>query len=427
MKKTAIKSVAARQLLDCGCRPMVEVDVITEDGTVGRGSAPTGSSVGMHEAFVLRDGDPAQYNGLSVHKAVRNVEDIIAPSLIGMDVTDQSAIDETMASLDGTKDKSRLGGNAIGSVSIACLRAAAATQGMSAYRYIAGGEIRTVPIPSFNVINGGRYGEITLAFNEFLLVPYKAENIEQAVEIGISVFKELKNVIGAYLGKEPSVARSYGWAAPSEDPEAVLGLMEKAAARCGYGDSVAFAIDCASGEMYDKKSDTYCLKGKRVTADELIEYTDRLSRQFPLVFVEDLLQEDDWEGYQRAVRKIKNTAVIGDDLTVTNLERIRRAHEMKAIDGFIFKPNQVGSITEALEAHAFAMRHGLFAIPSGRAGGVIDDVVMDLAVGLQVPLIKNGAPRSGERIGKLNFLLRAAGLAPDCRLSRLSGIVKFTA
>ncbi|MEI6100889.1 MAG: enolase C-terminal domain-like protein, partial [Eubacteriales bacterium] len=257
------------------------------------------------------------------------------------------------------------------------------------------------------------------------LVPYKAEDINEAVHIGISVFQKLKDVLIEYLGKEPVVGRSYGWAAPSDDPSVVLSLMEKAAKACGYQNKVCYALDCASSEMYDKKAGTYLLKGNQVSSDEQISYAKSLSEQFPLLFIEDLLDEDDWTGYVNAVRQISRTFIIGDDCTVTNLDRIRRAYETKAIDGFILKPNQVGSITQALDAYAFAKEHNLFAIPSGRAGGVTNDIVMDLAVGLQVPFIKNGAPRSGERIDKLNFLMRAASLYPGCGLADLSGIVKF--
>ncbi len=425
MSSTKIKNIIARQLVDCNCRPMVEVDVITEGGATGRGSAPTGLSVGMHEAFVLRDGEPSEYNGLGVHKAVRNVEEIIRPALLGMDAADQRAIDQTMISLDGTPNKSRLGGNAIYSTSIACLRAAATAAGMPTYRYLAGGDISTVPVPSFNVINGGRYGDITLAFNEFLLVPWRAETIYEAVHMAISIFHKLKDVLAEYLGREPLVARSYGWAAPSDDPEIVLSLMEKAVRECGCEGKVAFALDCASSEMYDRETNTYLLKGKRISSEELIDYAKRLTERFPMMFVEDLLDEDDWQGFSKAAAQITHSYIIGDDITVTNIERIRRAYELRAIHGFILKPNQVGSISQTLDAYAFAREHSLAAIPSGRAGGVTDDIVMDLAVGLQVPLIKNGAPRSGERIDKLNFLMRAASLYPNCRLADLSNFVKF--
>ena len=217
----------------------------------------------------------------------------------------------------------------------------------------------------------------------------------------------------------------YGWAAPSDDPDVVLSLMQKAVEQCNYQDKVVFALDCASSEMYDEKTNTYLLKGKRVSSEELVTYTAGLAKRFPLLFIEDLLGEDDWDGFIDAAHRIDHSLTIGDDLTVTNMKRISRAYETKAIDGFVLKPNQVGSITEALDAYAFAKEHGLFVIPSGRSGGVTNDIIMDFAVGLQVNMLKNGAPRSGERIDKLNFLMRAASLYPNSTLADLSSFVRF--
>ena len=248
-----IAKVRARQLIDCKCRPMVEVDIVTEKGALGRGSAPTGSSVGMYESYVLRDGDPNEYDGLSVHKAVENVNNIIAPALIGQDIADQAAIDHIMIGLDGTPDKHVLGGNAIYSASIAAFRAAAEEAGMPLYEYIARGPIKSVPIPSFNVINGGRYPGVTQAFNEFIIMPYKADSIYEAVEIAVRVFQRLGTVIKNHTGKAPGVGGSYGWIAPSEDPDAVLSLMQEAIDECGYTKKCAFALDCASSEMYYAK------------------------------------------------------------------------------------------------------------------------------------------------------------------------------
>ncbi len=420
-----IKSVHARQIVDCKCRPMVEVDVITEDGYLGRGCAPTGSSVGKFESCVLRDNDPLEYHGLSVHKAVDNVNKIIAPALIGMDVADQKAIDRKMIELDGTLEKKVLGGNAIYSVSIATFRAAAEAAHQTLYNYIAGETIKTVPVPSFNVVNGGRYGDFTQPFNEFIIMPYGTDSIYDSVEMGINTFQELEHVIEKYLGRKPEVGRSYGYVAPSEDPEVILDLISEAIDHCGYAGKMGFALDCASSEMYDSAGNTYLLKGKRVTADELIAYTKMLTEKFNFVFIEDLLDEEDWESYPKANKEITRTNIIGDDFIVTNRGRLERAYKLNALDGFILKPNQVGTITEALETYEYAQEHNLLAITSGRAGGVIGDVVMDLAVGLQVGFIKNGAPRSGERIDKLNFLMRACDLAPGCKMADISSILKF--
>ncbi len=420
-----IESVRARQLIDCKCRPMVEVEVETEGGFVGRGAAPTGQSVGMYEAFVLRDDDPDEYGGLSVHRAVENVRQVIAPALVGMPVDDQRALDGVMIALDGTENKSNLGGNAIYSTSIACFRAAAAVAGVPLYRYLGGDGLATVPVPSFNMVNGGRYGDMVQPFNEFIVMPYKAESIFEAVEMGVRVFEVMAHVLERYVGSPPEVARSYGYVAPSEDPEVVLSLMREAIDACGYADKMAFALDCASSEMYDAATATYYLKGERVSSGDLISYAKDLTEKFDLVFIEDLLEENDWDGYARAVREIPRTIILGDDLIATNLARLQRASAMRAVDGFLLKPNQVGTISEALETYEYAVGHGLIAVPSGRSGGVVDDVVMDLSVGLQVPFQKNGAPRSGERIEKLNFLMRAADTIPDCRLADVASIVKF--
>lgn len=425
MSNMKIKSVHARQLIDCKCRPLVEVDVITEDGAMGRGAAPTGTSVGMYESCVLRDGNPNEYHGKSVHRAVANVNEIIAPKLIGMDVTDQKALDQTMIDLDGTPDKHVLGGNAIYSTSIACYRAAAAANHIPLYEYIAGGKIKTVSIPSFNVINGGLNDGIRQAFNEFIVMPYRAEDIEQAVEIAVDVFQKLGPVIQKYTGKEPGIGRSYGWTAPSENPEECLKLIQEAIDICGYTDQCAFAFDCAISDMYDTKTNTYYLNGKHRTSDEIIEYMKYLTDKYNFVFVEDMLDENDWAGFEKAHKEIKRTLIIADDFTVTNKSRIQRAVSTDSIDGFILKPNQVGTISEALDAHEFAKAHGLFSVPSGRSGGVIGDVVMDLAAGLQVPFIKNGCPRSGERIDKLNFLMRVKDSHPGCHMAKIDDMIRF--
>jgi len=420
-----ITSVRAQQIIDCKCRPAVEVEIRTESGAVGRGAAPTGTSVGMHEAFILRDGDRSSYNGLSVHKAVEYAVDIIGPALVGMNVFDQRAIDMRMITLDGTPDKHNLGGNTIYSASIAAFRAAADSRRMPLYRHIASRDIRTVPVPCFNIVNGGRYETLTQAFNEFLIVPYGTDSIDFAVEMAVTVFQKLAEVLTKHLGHKPQVASSYGYAAPSDDPEVILALMQGAIDACGYTGRIAFALDCASSEMYNKEARTYLLKGKQVTSDELIAYAKSLTEKFNMVFIEDLLDENDWDGYSKAVRELTRTIVLGDDLTVTSPALLKRAHETRAVDGFILKPNQVGTITEAMDAHRFASEHGMFSVPSGRSGGMVDDVVMDFSVGLEVPFQKNGAPRSGERIEKLNFLMRANAASPGCRLYDIKPLLRF--
>lgn len=426
MNNTIIRQIKARQLIDCKCRPMLEVDVITEEGIMGRGSAPTGSSVGYHEAFIMRDHDPSEYGGLSVHKAVDIIHKIIAPALIGMDVTDQKLLDQRMIELDGTPNKSVLGGNSIYSTSVACLRAAAACQDLPVYLYLAGGKIETLPLPTFNVINGGHYQGYSQAFNEFILAPYRADSVEEAVEIGVKVFHQLGKTVERFLGgSSAGVGGSYGYIAPSDDPEVVLNLLAEAVDTCSYNDKVAFALDCASNEMYDSNTNTYLLKGKKVTSDELIDYVEGLTRKFNLIFVEDLLQENDWDGYSKATRQLKRTNIIGDDFIATSVERLKKAYAQNALHGFVFKPNQIGTISESLATFEFAKQNEVITIPSGRAGGVLGDVVADFAIGMQVQIMKNGAPRSGERIDKLNSLLRVSNIHPETKLADVSSIVRF--
>jgi enolase len=420
-----IVSVFAQQIIDCKCRPAVEVEIKTESGALGRGAAPTGTSVGAHEAFVLRDGNKESYGGLTVHKAIRNVMEIIAPAIVGMDVYDQQSIDRKMIALDGTPDKSRLGGNAIYSTSIAAFRAAADSSGLPLYGHIASGKIRTIPVPCFNVINGGDYGDYVQAFNEFLIVPYGTASVDRAIEMAVAVFQELHVVLQEHTKSKPRVASSYGYAAPSDDPEVILMLMHRAVERLGFSDEIAFALDCASSEFFDIDSRTYLLKGSRVSSREMIAYAKWLTEKFNLVFIEDLLDEEDWAGYQLAKEELHRTLLLGDDLTVSNLQFLQKAQQLKAIDGFVLKPNQVGTISEAMEAYQYARENNLVVVPSGRSGGVVDDVVMDLSVGLQVPFQKNGAPRSGERIEKLNFLMRASARNEGCRMFDIKPLLRF--
>ncbi len=421
-----IRAVCARQIFDSKDRPIIEVDVVTEAGALGQGSASTGTSVGMYEAVVLVDNDPGRFDGMSVYKAIDNVNRIIGPAIIGMDVTDQEAIDRRMIELDGTPNKARLGGNAIYATSIACLKAAARISEQPLYRYLAGGELKTLPIPTFNSINGGRYGDFFMGIQEFTFCPYRAESMAEAVEIAMEVFPMVGKVIGEYQKGQPAkVGHYYGWQPPTEDPEITMELLHEAVRRCGFEDKVAYALDCASSEAYDDKTGTYYMNGRQLTTDEMIAFGKKMSERYNFLYIEDLLDENDWEGYRKAMKEISRTILIGDDFIVTNESRLRRAYEEEAIGGFIFKPNQVGTITESLEAHKFAKEHGMITVPSQRGGGVIDDVVMDLCLAMQVPAVKNSAPRSGERIYACNMLYRAADENPGAKLFDYGSIQKF--
>lgn len=422
---TVVTAVRSRQILDSKARPMVEVEIETAAGAFGRAAAPTGSSVGIHESAVLRDGDPSTYRGQSVHTAVRNVTETIAPRLIGAAFETQADLDRALLDLDPSPDKGTLGGNAVYPTSVAFLRAQAAEAGRPVYEHIARTPLTSIPVPCFNLLNGGRNRDAVQAFNEFILVPSGAESVAEAVEIGVLVFQELPGLIQRMTQRQATVAGSFGYAAPFTDPRAVLSLLRDAVDAAGYTGRVCYALDCASSEMYDRDSATYEFDGGRIDSAELVGHLRGLTEEFPLLFVEDPLDEDDWAGFSLAVRELPRTWVLGDDLIVTNRARLERAIAERAADGFVLKPNQIGTITESLETFDLAAEAGLLALPSGRSGGVIDDIVMDLSLGLQVPFQKNGAPRSGERIEKLNFLMRAAERLESSALARLDDIARF--
>ena len=423
---TKIKHVHARQVMDCKFRPVIEVDVELENGIVGRGAAPTGSSVGSYEAVVLRDNDPSKFCGLSVFRAIDNVNNILSPALIGMDVMDQKAIDNKMIAMDGTPRKEKFGGNTIYSISIACAAAAAETQGTDIYHSIARRPLKTLPLPTANSIIGGRYPDKTVCYQEFTFCPYKAKDMTEAMEIIYHVHRAIGDVFSKAWGGIPTpIGNSHGWQPPTEDPAAIMQRLDEAVRSCGYQDKVAYALDCAASEMYDETTKTYYLNGTTVDRDGQIAYVKKLTEQYPFLFVEDVLDENDWEGYQIATKELTRTLLIGDDLTVTNPALLKRAHEESAVQGFIFKPNQIGTITEAVEAHRYAKEHNMLTIPSQRGGGTIWDVVIDLGVGLETEACKSCAPRGGESVYAMNCLYRAAQENPDAALFDFSPLVKF--
>ena len=397
-----------------------------ECGITGQGAAPTGTSVGSYEAEVLRDNDKERFHGLSVFQAIENVNTVIAPALKGMDIMDQRAIDERMIELDGTMNKSRLGGNAIYSVSIACLRAAAEVQKKSVYQVVAGEPLKTVPLPTANSIIGGPYANYTVCFQEFTFCPYKAKDMTEAMEIIFHVHREIGEVFSREWGGQPApIGNSHGWMPPTEDPEEIMQMLSEAVKACGYEDKTAYALDMASTEMYDKDTDTYYLNGRQISAEEQIVYVRKMTEKYPFLFIEDVLQENDWEGYRKATEEITRTILIGDDLTITNPALLKKAYEEKAVQGFIFKPNQIGTITEAIEARKYAKEHHMLTIPSQRGGGTIWDVVIDLGVGLEAEACKSCAPRGGESVYAMNCIYRASQENPDATMFDFTSFVRF--
>jgi len=411
--------------MDANFRPVLEVDVITEGGFLGRGSSPTGTSVGKYESFVLRDNDPDFFEGLSVYKAIDNVDKIIAPSLIGMDILDQVSIDKKMIELDGTSNKSNLGGNTIYSVSIACLKAASRTFNTFLYDYLTTSEIKSLPLPTCNSIILGGHGK-NASFQEFTFCPFGANNMTEAIEIITNVDKEVGKVIAQFQrGREAERGKGHGWIPPFTDPEKVLSIIHEAVLNCGYEKKVAYALDCASSELYDKKTQKYCLNGDLLNRSEMINLIKDLTEKYNILFVEDILEENDWDGYIQASKEITKTMLIGDDLTTTNPLLIKKAFELQAVKGFIFKPNQIGTVSEALDAHRYAKTHGMLTIPSHRGGGTIWDDVMEIGIGIGAQAAKSCAPRGGESIWALNWMYRASDENPQARIYDFSKYVNF--
>lgn len=405
MADYAIREVKAREILDSKARPMVEVDVWTSDGVLGRGASPCGTSVGQHEAFVLRDGG-TRYAGLGVQRAVRNVVEVIFPALKGRSVLDQRAIDQCLIELDGTPGKSRLGANAIYSVSIAVARAASCALRVPLYRHLGGPEACLLPVPMFNMINGGTFGDVRMEFQEFLVIPAAADRYSEALRVGVEIYSALGEVIGHRYGKDRvRIGSSAGYGAPASEPAEVLEVLLEAERAAGYGGQCRLGLDCAASHFYDPKAGCYRLGARAVGREELIASLENLARSYDLFMIEDPLEENDFDGFATITRRIP-TLIVGDDLFVTNLERVKRGVALRAANAMVLKPNMVGTISEALDAARFAQAHGYRLVGSGRAGGSIDDPIPDIAVAVGAPLVKFGAPRTGERLGKQNCLLR---------------------
>lgn len=408
MGTSKIRHIKARQVLDGNGRPVPEVDIITEDGYLGRAGASTGTSVGKNESYVMRDGDPNLFGGLSVYKAIDNIEKVIAPALLGIDVQDQEKIDRTMIELDGTRYKTRLGGNAIFAVSVAAMRAAAAANGKPLFLYLAGEKkIEYIFTPTSNVVNGGIYNDKTLAFQEFMIMPHGVSTGFEAIRIIVEVFQRLGQIIKKINGRSANMGNYSGYGAPSDDPFEVFEMMAAAVEELGYKKNVVYAIDCASSEFYDEEAGGYKYRGEIVSRDKIIDVLAALAEKYPIAFIEDALQEEDFEGFKLASQRI-NSVLIGDDFLCTSLDRAKKAVGMGATRGMIFKPNQAGTITEAMETAHYMIEQGMLVVPSGRAGGVLDSPEKEIGLALGCPLTKTGAPRSASRTAGMNFLARTS-------------------
>ncbi|MGB3775583.1 MAG: phosphopyruvate hydratase [Leeuwenhoekiella sp.] len=406
-----IINVHARQIFDSRGNPTVEVDVVTEFGAMGRAAVPSGASTGEHEAVELRDGGD-DYMGKGVQKAVDNVNTIIAQELVGTSVFEQNEIDQIMLDLDGTKNKSKLGANAILGVSLACAKAAASELNMPLYRYVGGVSANTLPVPMMNIINGGSHSDAPIAFQEFMIMPVKAESFSHAMQMGTEIFHNLKKVLHD-RGLTTSVGDEGGFAPTLEGTEDALESIKKAVDKAGYtlGDDVMVALDCAAAEFYvDGKYDYTKFEGDKGvvrTSEEQAEYLAELANTYPIISIEDGMDENDWEGWKSLTEKIGDKVqLVGDDLFVTNVERLGRGIDEQIANSILIKVNQIGTLTETIAAVNMAHNAGYTCVMSHRSGETEDNTIADLAVALNTGQIKTGSASRSDRMAKYNQLLR---------------------
>lgn len=406
-----IINVHARQILDSRGNPTVEVDVITENGILGRAAVPSGASTGEHEAVELRDGGTA-YMGKGVLNAVKNVNDIIAPEVIGSSVFEQKGLDQLMIDLDGTPNKSKLGANAILGVSLAIAKAAANELGLPLYRYVGGTSAHTLPVPMMNIINGGSHSDAPIAFQEFMVMPVKATSFTHAMQMGTEIFHHLKKVLHD-RGLSTAVGDEGGFAPTLDGTEDALDTIILAVSNAGYkaGDDVMIALDCASAEFYENGVYDYTMfegeKGQVRTSEEQAEYLAELTRKYPIISIEDGMDENDWDGWKSLTEKVgKNVQLVGDDLFVTNVNRLSKGVEENIANSILIKVNQIGTLSETIDAVSMAHNAGFTSVMSHRSGETEDNTIADLAVALNTGQIKTGSASRSDRMAKYNQLLR---------------------
>ena len=406
---TYIADVYAREVLDSRGNPTVEVEVTTESGSFGRALVPSGASTGIYEAVELRDGDKSRYLGKGVLNAVKNVNEVIAPALVGMDVTDQCGIDRLMIELDGTKNKGKLGANAILGVSMAVAHAAADFVGLPLYRYLGGFNSKELPTPMMNIINGGEHADNNIDFQEFMIMPVGAPTFKEAIRMGAEVFHALKSVLHG-MGLNTAVGDEGGFAPNLESNEAAIKVILEAIEKAGYvpGKDVMIAMDVASSEFY--KDGKYVLAGeggKVFTSEELCDFYAELCSKYPIISIEDGLDQDDWAGWDYLTKKIGDKVqLVGDDFFVTNTERLAEGIEKNVANSILIKVNQIGTLTETFEAIEMAKKAGYTAVVSHRSGETEDATIADIAVATNAGQIKTGSMSRTDRIAKYNQLLR---------------------
>jgi enolase len=408
--KTRITAVGARQVLDSRGNPTVEAEVGLESGAVGRAAVPSGASTGRFEAVELRDGGEA-FGGKGVTKAVANVNGEIASALVGLDATDQPALDQTLIELDGTPNKSRLGANAILGCSLAAAKAAAADAGVSLFRWLGGEDARTLPVPLMNVVNGGAHAQNSLDLQEFMVVPAGAETFADGLRVGVEVFHALRDLLHE-RGLATAVGDEGGFAPDLGSSEEAIGAIVEAAERVGHAERVAIALDPAATELW--RDGSYEFEGRTASPDEMVAYWETLCARFPIVSIEDGLAEDEWGSWRALTEQLgERVQLVGDDLFVTNVERLRRGIQGGAANAILVKVNQIGTLTETLEAVELARENGYGVVMSHRSGETEDTTIADLAVATGCGQIKTGAPSRSDRVAKYNQLLRIEGELGD--------------
>ena len=406
-----ITRIHGREILDSRGNPTVEVEVYLADGSIGRSSVPSGASTGIYEACELRDGDPGRYLGRGVSNAVHNVNTEIAEALLGADALDQAAIDRTLIELDGTPNKSRLGANAILGVSLACAKAAAASLGQSLYRYIGGSNAKMLPVPMMNILNGGAHASNNVDIQEFMIMPVSAPSWKEALRRSAEVFHALKVVLKERNIPVTGVGDEGGYAPMLKKDEDALAVIVAAIEKAGYipGEDFMIAIDAASSEWYDAELDAYKLPkaGKVLSRQQLVKLWQRYVKQYPIISLEDGMGETDWEGWAMLTKAIGDKVqLVGDDLFVTNTERLSQGIEKGIANSILIKVNQIGTLTETLDAISMANRAGYTAIVSHRSGETEDTTIADISVAINAGQIKTGAPSRSDRVAKYNQLLR---------------------
>ena len=425
-----IVEIKARQILDSRGNPTVEVDVLTDEGAMGRAAVPSGASTGIHEAVELKDNDKKKYLGRGVLKAVKNVNTLIADNIVGFDVTAQAAIDQVMIELDGTPNKAKLGANAILAVSMAVAKAAAEEASLPLYRYIGGTNARTLPMPMMNILNGGAHADNKIDFQEFMIMPIGAPSFSEGLRWGVEIFHQLKSTLKK-KGYSTNVGDEGGFAPNIQSNEEAIETVLEAITAAGYkaGTQIAIAMDAANSELWNAKKKKYVFhksSGKEMTSDQLVKYWESWVKKYPIVSIEDGMAEDDWAGWKNLTETIGSKCqLVGDDLFVTNVTRLQPGIDKKIANGLLVKVNQIGTLTETINAVSLAQHNGYNTIMSHRSGETEDTTIADLAVALNCGQIKTGSASRTDRMAKYNQLIRIEEQLGETGVFPTKGKLKF--